>query len=77
MAKQGNKLWRIHSAFDLSGEHFGLELGGETLDRIPVVRVRSASPIAPIWQPERINGAPDQGADLVVWAGWRERPLAR
>ncbi len=42
-AKKGNKLWRIHSAFDLPRERFGhFELtdqhGGETLDRIPVVK---------------------------------------
>ncbi|MGI8569909.1 MAG: hypothetical protein ACR2KT_13020 [Methylocella sp.] len=42
-AKLQNKLWRIHSAFDLPSERFGFfeltgQQGGETRDRIPVVR---------------------------------------
>ncbi|MGH6848655.1 MAG: hypothetical protein ACREC0_14845 [Methylocella sp.] len=42
-AKLQNKLWRIHSAFDLQSERFGFfeltdQQGGETLDRIPVVK---------------------------------------
>src|ERR1700687_5863197 len=42
-AKTKNKLWRIHSAFDLPCERFGFfeltdEHGGERLDRIPAVR---------------------------------------
>ena len=50
-AKQGNQLWRIHSAFDLPHERFGhFELTdqheGETLDRIPVVKGRD-----PAWRP--------------------------
>ena len=61
-AKRGNKLWRIHSAFDLPAERFGhFELtdqhGGETLDRIAVVKgeirigPRIKSGVAPICSP--------------------------
>jgi hypothetical protein len=76
MAKKGNKLWRIHSAFDLPGERFGFfeltdELGGETLDRIPVVKGEIRLADRAYLQPERIAGVLDQGADLVVRAGWR------
>ncbi len=76
MAKKGNKLWRIHSAFDLPGERFGFfeltdELGGETLDRIPVVKGEIRLADRAYLQPERIAGVLDQGADLVVPAGWR------
>ena len=74
--KKGNKLWRIHSAFDFPGERFGFfeltdELGGETLDRIPVVKGEIRLADRAYLQPERIAGVLDQGADLVVRAGWR------
>jgi len=76
MAKRGNKLWRIHSAFDLPGERFGFfeltdERGGETLDRIPVVKGEIRIADRAYLQPERIARVLDQGADLVVRAGWR------
>ena len=75
-AKKGNKLWRIHSAFDLPRERFGhFELtdqhGGETLDRIPVVKgeIRIADRV--YLQPDRIAIVLDEGADVVIRAGWR------
>jgi hypothetical protein len=76
LAKNGNKLWRIHSAFDLPSERFGFfeltdEHGGETLDRIPVVKGEIRLADRAYLQPERIAGVLDQGADLVVRAGWR------
>src|SRR3982074_3380675 len=42
-AKKQSNLWRVHSAFDLPGEHFSYfeltdEKEGETLDRIPVAQ---------------------------------------
>jgi hypothetical protein len=75
-AKKGNKLWRIHSAFDLPSERFGFfeltdEHGGETLDRIPVVKGEIRLADRAYLQPERIAGVLGQGADLVVRAGWR------
>src|SRR5271165_5227989 len=71
-AKRGNKLWRIHSAFDLPAERFGhFELtdqhGGETLDRIAVVkgeirigpRIKSGG--RAYLQPDRIAVVLDEG----------------
>jgi Transposase DDE domain len=75
-AKKGNRVWRIHSAFDLPGERFGhFELtdqqGGETLDRIPVVKGEIRIVDRAYLQPDRIAGVIDAGADIVVRAGWR------
>jgi|HubBroStandDraft_1064217.scaffolds.fasta_scaffold153503_1 hypothetical protein len=76
MAKKGNKLWRIHSAFDLPGERFGFfeltdQQGGETLDRIPVVKGEIRIADRAYLQPDRIANVLEQGADIVVRAGWR------
>jgi hypothetical protein len=75
-AKTGNKLWRVHGAFDLPAERFGHfeltdEKGGETLDRIPAVKgeIRIADRAFP--QLDRMAAVLDVGADLVVRAGWR------
>jgi hypothetical protein len=75
-AKKGNKLWRIHSAFDLPRERFGhFELtdqhGGETLDRIPVVKGEIRIADRAYLQPDRIAVVLDEGADVVIRAGWR------
>jgi hypothetical protein len=75
-AKKGNKLWRIHSAFDLPRERFGhFELtdqhGGETLDRIPAVKGEIRIADRAHLQPDRIAVVLDQGADVVIRAGWR------
>lgn len=76
MAKKGNKLWRIHSAFDLPSEHFGhFELtdqhGGETIDRIPVVKGEIRIADRAYLQPDRIAGVIEAGADILVRAGWK------
>jgi hypothetical protein len=76
IAKKGNKLWRIHSAFDLPGERFGFfeltdQQGGETLDRIPVAKGEIRIADRAYLQPDRIAGVLEQGADIVVRAGWR------
>ena len=76
MAKKGNKIWRVHSAFDLPGERFGFfeltdQHGGETLDRIPVVKGEIRIADRAYLQPDRIAGVLEQGADIVVRAGWR------
>ncbi len=75
-AKKKNKLWRIHSAFDLPCERFGFfeltdEHGGERLDRIPVVKgeIRLADRV--YMQPDRIAALLEAGADIVVRSGWR------
>jgi Transposase DDE domain len=76
MAKTGNELWRIHSAFDLPSERFGhFELtdqhGGETIDRIPVVKGEIRIGDRAYLQPDRIAGVIDDGADILVRAGWK------
>ena len=70
MAKKGNKLWRIHSAFDLPGERFGFfeltdQYGGETLDRIPVVKGEIRIADRAYLQPDRIAGVLDRA--LTSW----------
>jgi hypothetical protein len=76
LAKKGNKLWRIHSAFDLPGERFGFfeltdQHGGETLDRIPVVKGEIRIADRAYLQPDRIAVVLDEGADVLIRAGWR------
>lgn len=75
-AKTGNKLWRIHSAFDLPSERFGVfeltdETGGETLDRIPAVKGEIRIADRAFLQPDRMAAVLDAGADILVRAGWR------
>ena len=75
-AKRGHQLWRIHSAFDLPGERFGFfeltdQRGGETIDRIPVVKGEIRIADRAYLQPDRIAGVLAAGADIVVRAGWR------
>jgi len=75
-AKRKNKLWRIHSAFDLPCERFGFfeltdERGGERLDRAPVVKGEIRLADRAYMQPERIAAVIEAGADIVVRAGWK------
>lgn len=75
-AKKGNKLWRIHSAFDLPGERFGFfeltdQQGGETLDRIPVFKGEIRLGDRAYLQPDRIAVVLKAGADVLVRAGWK------
>jgi len=79
-AKKQSKLWRVHSAFDLPGERFGhFELtdqkGGETFDRIPVVKGEIRIGDRAYLQPDRMAIVLDAGADLIVRAGWKARWL--
>jgi hypothetical protein len=74
--KRGNKLWRIHSAFDLPHERFGHfeltdEREGETFDRIPVVKGEIRIGDRAYLQPDRIAAVLDQEADILVRAGWK------
>lgn len=76
LAKKRNRLWRIHSAFDLPRERFGhFELtdqhGGERLDRIPVVKSEIRIADRAHLQPDRMATVLDAGADIVVRAGWK------
>jgi hypothetical protein len=68
-AKMQNKLWRIHSAFDLPSERFGFfeltdERGGERLDRIPVVEGEILIGDRAYLQPDRIGEILEAGADI-------------
>jgi hypothetical protein len=75
-ARQRNRLWRVHAAFDLPVERFGCfeltdEHGGEQLDRIPVVKGEIRIGDRAYMQPARIANVLAQGADVVLRAGWR------
>lgn len=75
-AKKKNKLWRIHSAFDLPCERFGHfeltdEKEGERLDRIPVVKGEIRLADRAYLAANRIATVLDAGADIVIRAGWK------
>jgi hypothetical protein len=75
-ASRRNRVWRIHSAFDLPAERFGCfeltdERGGERLDRIPVVKGEIRLADRAYAHAERIAPVLAAGADVVVRAGWR------
>ena len=75
-ARKNNKLWRIHSAFDLPQERFGhFELtdqqAGETLDRIPVVAGEIRLGDRAYLQPDRMASVIEAGGDFVIRAGWK------
>ena len=75
-ASKSNKLWRIHSAFDLPSERFGhFELtdqsAGERLDRIPVIPGEIRLADRAYLKPARIATVLEAGADVVVRTGWR------
>jgi len=76
LAKTKNRLWRVHGAFDLPSERFGFfeltdEKGGETLDRIPVIKGEIRIGDRAYLQPDRIAAVLDAGADILVRAGWK------
>src|SRR5215471_5590259 len=76
LAKTKNRLWRVHGAFDLPSERFGFfeltdEKGGETLDRIPVMKGEIRIGDRAYLQPDRMAAVLDAGGDLLVRAGWR------
>ena len=75
-ARRSNGVWRIHAAFDLPAERFGVvqltdERAAERLDRIPVVpgeiRIGDRAHV----QPEAIAAVCADGADIVVRTGWK------
>lgn len=75
LADAQGRLWRIHSAFDLPHERFGFfeltdEHGGETLDRIPVVKGEIRIADRAYLQPDRMASVLDAGADILVRATW-------
>jgi Transposase DDE domain len=75
-AHRRNGLWRIHAAFDLPAERFGCfeltdQRGGETLDRIPVVKGEIRLADRAHLQPDRIARVLATGGDILVRAGWK------
>ena len=75
-ARKKNQLWRVHSAFDLPRERFGYfeltdQQGGETLDRIPVVKGEIRLGDRAYLQPDRMGAILDAGADFIIRAGWK------
>lgn len=75
-ARKENRLWRVHSAFDLPHERFGYfeltdEQGGETLDRIPVVKGEIRIGDRAYLQPDRMGAILDAQADFIIRAGWK------
>jgi hypothetical protein len=76
VARRNNKLWRIHSAFDLPHERFGQfeltdERTGEQFDRIPVIPGEIRIADRAYLQADRIANVLAQGADVLVRAGWK------
>ena len=76
LARRTNRLWRVHSAFDLPRERFGYfeltdERDGERLDRIAVVKGEIRVADRAYVQPARIGPVLAAGGDIVVRAGWR------
>ncbi|ANW04862.1 hypothetical protein LMTR13_36745 [Bradyrhizobium icense] len=75
-ARKKNKVWRIHSAFDLPQERFGYfeltdQQAGETLDRIPAVAGEIRLADRAYLQPDRMAPLLEAGADIVIRAGWK------
>jgi IS4 transposase len=76
LARTKNQLWRIHAAFELPREQFGFfeltdETGGETLDRVPVIKGEIRIGDRAYLQPERIAEVLDGEGDVLLRAGWR------
>jgi hypothetical protein len=75
-AKQNNGLWRLHCAFDLPAERFSFfaltdETDGEQLDRVPVAEGDIFIADRGFLHSERLARVCEQGADIVVRAGWK------
>ena len=75
-AGSNNKLWRLQCALNLQTEQFSAfelsdETEGETLDRIAVIKGEIRIADRAYMQPERMAVVLDQGADLIIRAGWR------
>lgn len=75
-AGKKNRVWRIHSAFDLPAERFGhFELTdqheAERLDRIPVVKGEIRIGDRVYLKASHVATVLEAGADIVVRAGWK------
>lgn len=75
-AKKNNGLWRLHCTFDLPAERFSFialtdEKGGERLDRTPVAEGDILIADRGFLHPDPVAQVLEQGADIVVRAGWK------
>jgi hypothetical protein len=75
-ARRNSKLWRVHSAFDVTSERFGFfeltdQREGERFDRVPVVDGEIRLGDRAYLQPDRIAAVLEGGGDVVVRAGWK------
>ncbi len=75
-ARENSGLWRLHCTFDLPGERFGYieltdEKGGERLDRTPFAKGDIAIADRGFLHPEPVAHVLEQGADVIVRAGWK------
>jgi Transposase DDE domain len=75
-ARENNGLWRLHCAFDLPAERFSFieltdEKGGERLDRTPVAKGDILVADRGYMHPDPLAHVLEQGADIVVRAGWK------
>jgi len=75
-ARENNGLWRLHCAFDLPSERFSFieltdEKGGERLDRTSVAKGDILIADRGFLHPDPLAYVLEQGADIVVRAGWK------
>lgn len=75
-ARKNSGLWRLHCAFDLPAERFSFveltdEKGGERLDRTPVTKGDIVIADRGFLHPDPLAHILEQGADVIVRAGWR------
>jgi hypothetical protein len=75
-AKKNNGLWRLHCVLDLPAERFSFveltdEKGGERLDRVPFAKGDVAIADRGFMHPDPLAHVLEQGADIVVRAGWK------
>jgi Transposase DDE domain len=71
-----NALWRFHATFDVATERFDAvvvtdQAEGECLDKIPAEKGELRIADRCYMQPDRIAALIDQGADILVRAGWK------
>jgi IS4 transposase len=75
-ARKSNKVWRVHSAFDLPLESFGHfvltdEKSAENLTRVPVIEGEIRLGDRAYMNAEAIAEVIEAGGDIVVRTGWK------
>jgi hypothetical protein len=74
--RRKNRIWRVHSAFDLPAERFGCfeltdQSSGEQFDRMAAVKGEIRIADRAYLQPDRMAAVLAAGADIVVRASWK------